>query len=309
MPQSGASRGSIGILMLADDEFEDTNPMLTSRARVQKIIDEAMKIGYQIETVYLKKVDDWQSADSVGRVFSNRVKGIISLHPFPHPNPETLSDDKLPLVFWGPPPDNHFPCVYGDHIYAMEQLTKKVIDMGHRTIVFCPSPLYETNERANIYFRGFENAMNEAGLPVDYEVSERIKNIPDGDIVSLSALIETLPDVTAFVCDRLKKLLDILTIADMTGRSIPDDLSVVGVYNPLRFHTRNEFSTGIQYPSHTIIEACFTLLFDMMKTRKSLISRVLISPQIIEGNSLAPPRAKERSVSMAQSSSETAENQ
>lgn len=184
----------------------------------------------------------------------------------------------------------------------MEQLTKKVIAMGHEHIVFCPSSQYETEERVDAYFRGFELAMNEAGLPVNYEMNERLKSIPDGDLVTLRELLETLPDVTAIVCDRVQQIHDIVTIADMTGRSIPDDLSVVGAYTHLRLHTKDEFSTGIQYPSHEIIKACFTLLFDMMKTRKSPISRVLISPQIIDGDSLAPPRREKGSTSISQAS-------
>lgn len=101
MPQSGTPRGAIGILMLADEEFRDTNPLLTSHHRVQKILEAAVQIGYQIETVYLRKNDDWDSTDALGGPFSDRVKGIISLHPFPHPNPEILPEDRLPLVFWG----------------------------------------------------------------------------------------------------------------------------------------------------------------------------------------------------------------
>jgi GntR family transcriptional regulator of arabinose operon len=289
MPKGLSPKGSIGILMMAHESNVTAGRALTWHARVHLILQAAVERGYQIETVYLTRSDDWSKVDRKGRYFSDRTRGIISLHLFPRASGQQLDSDQIPFVFWGAPTDQHFPCVYGDHVLGMRMLTQRVIEKGHRDIAFFPSPQYDTALRAQSYVQSYARTMKEAGLSIDHEVLERFRAIHEDDFRATKEALESLDRTTAIICDGAARLRGLVSVFDIMGVRAPKDLSLVGPRTNLRQHNPKEFATGIAYPQEELVKACFDSLSVQMATGRSPTSRTLIRPIIREAESLGPP--------------------
>jgi DNA-binding LacI/PurR family transcriptional regulator len=128
--------------------------------------------------------------------------------------------DALPLVFLDSDEgDTGNTCVISDGYYGMYTVTKHLIEMGHRNILFVGS----TGSTSSIFDRyyGYCRAMRENGL-------EALEPMPDRDETGAPqfTLPESLP--TAFACNCDLTAARLITLLKERNLEIPGDISIAG---------------------------------------------------------------------------------
>ena len=303
LPKGKTPIGTIGILVYRHDAGDTTSLAYQEldQWRIHAILKEAAERNYTEEIKYIDEVHEEVGIDKHGGLFSDRVKGIISIHDFSHKDLTLIPPENIPLVFLGYANFSGKPCVALDLEEGFYQLTKEVIGQGHRSIVCFGAEEYPApGEMAN-FFSGYERAMKEAHLSVHYEAFQESLKILPGQLSMYREYIERYIKAadkadrentpTAFVCSKCERATNIIAVADMMGIRVPEDLSIVSlVAGPMRAYKPDQRITGIEYDLEHTVRLCFDLLFDQMRTRKSLISVVRVKPLIKKGESLAPPR-------------------
>jgi GntR family transcriptional regulator of arabinose operon len=293
LPQGRTPLGAIGVVKLALEPWTyATHPAI--QWRVHEIQQAASERNYTTEVAYLQKGEGWDSIDLVGGRFSEQVKGIISLYPFPHPTSVKVPSDRIPLVFLGTHEDGCSPCVTGDLTEGAYQLTKRVIEAGHRQVVLhCHPDLIKPMQSPHPeILSGHERAMAEAGLAVNRDALQlSVANSGAQTMRSLREFIERFSEATAIVTMSGSDALSIIEVADMLGIRVPEDLSVAtlapGLSNPLDSDKR---LTSLSYDYKRLNAAAFDLLFEMIKTRRSPFTRLALTPSVRQGDTLGPPR-------------------
>jgi len=289
LPNGRSSLGVIGIVSRVHTEA--TSPMSAAwdNRRAQRINQAATERGYSTEIYHMSEGEDYRLIDSVEGPFGRRVKGIVSLYAFPRVHPREIPSDRHPIVFYGVENEDCSPCVLGDDRDAIRELTRHVIRAGHRAIIYCDSGQL-LPRHSNLGFRGHQQAMQEAGLADDDEARRQSLAIGQGNLPALRDYLETFSEATAIVCATGEVAQDVITVTDMTGVRVPEDLSVVSHSSQsMRRNSPAPCFTSLDFNGEFHISICFKLLFDQIKTRQCPVTRILIKPFVLEGDSLAPP--------------------
>lgn len=289
LPEGRKALGSIGIVALAEDS-SDHILVSYSQIRLHVILQEAARRNYTTEIISLARDEDWSQVDSRTGPFGDRVKGVISLHSFQHPEYYEFPEDRIPLVYVGTQYLTCSPCVKSDPTYGYHQLTKRLIEEGHRRIIICCYTPLPSDVKEDC-LKGHELAMSEAGLEVDYEAVEHSLSIPEGDLGGLRSFLERFSDATAIICMSVWRAQHLISVTDLLGISVPEELSVVSHGpGPMRTHTPTKTLTCLERNFEKIVKLSFDILIEQIETRRNPVGRILVKPYLIEGHSLAPPR-------------------
>ncbi len=138
-------------------------------------------------------------------------------------------------------PESPHPSVGPDFRSATKELTRHLIDLGHKKIG-CICLVLETNDRAALRLAGILDALEAEGVSLPSEqYIERPLGFEDGRI-GLRTLLEYTPDLTAVICDNDVFAIGALFEAKDLGISVPDELSIVGFDN---LELSAQFSPGL----------------------------------------------------------------
>ena len=188
-------------------------------------------LPYLLRAVVIDEYDDEVAA--ANRVmFEQRPVGIIFLGGNPGDHPEELRKITVPSVLITNSMDkDDFPLVSSvttDDVAGAECCARYLIENGHKNICVIGGDLESSSINVKRY-RGFQNAMEAAGLPFDYEKSYHISKYDYGDgAKAAKALLQKNPDLTAiFTMSDLMAIGACRQLADM-GLRVPDQVSVTG---------------------------------------------------------------------------------
>jgi LacI family transcriptional regulator len=138
-----------------------------------------------------------------------------------------LDDLGIPFVVVTPLSENpRIPSVRMDERWASYQLTQHLIAYGHRRIGYLRG--LPNHAGAQLRFQGFEQAMREAGLPVDPALIE------DGEfryfvaLPGAQRLLTSADRPTAIMAANDEMAAAVVKVAHGLELKLPDDLSVVG---------------------------------------------------------------------------------
>lgn len=171
-------------------------------------------------------------ADIGGRYLrSGRADGLIFIG-------RTTADEHLvaqmaadaPMVVWGPQLPGQTYCSVGiDNVAWSETAVTHLLNLGRRRIAFLGGE--ESCIEVMHRYQGYTTALQRAGLDVDPAlVTYTTFDAPAGQ-TAMAALLRSAPDLDAVFANG-----DVMAIAAMqtlrdNGRSIPDDVAVVGFDN------------------------------------------------------------------------------
>ena len=101
---------------------------------------------------------------------------------------------------------------------------------GFRSFAYCGMPW---NSESNELLRGFSSTLAKAGFECrDFEYRPPVESRTVATLVSaLEPWIRTLPRRTAVLCAHDKRALNVISVCMKLGRSVPDDIAVMGRYN------------------------------------------------------------------------------
>ncbi len=155
------------------------------------------------------------------------INGLILMGKFSKNYRNMLTEAKIPFVCLDMfDAECRQDTVISDGYYGMYFVTRHLLQMGHRDIVFLGrvGATYSITDR---YF-GFCKAMQEAGLQVTQEMV--LPDRDENDMLQIS--IEQLHHMpTAFACNCDNSAYYLMQKLQAKGYRIPDDISIVGFDN------------------------------------------------------------------------------
>lgn len=177
------------------------------------------------------------------------------------------------------------PAAIGDDPLGGYLATRHLLDLGHRRIGLITGPDYATSARGRL--KGYCNALNEAGLPVDPDlIIPSTFSIESGEIAAKTLLNLSVRPTAIFAVNDNTAIGAMSAIASV-GLSVPHDISLVG-YNDIPIVSRLPVPlTTVKVPFDHIAEMALKLL----NTVPSGTENVRIAtPSLIPRKSTAAPR-------------------
>jgi len=158
-------------------------------------------------------------------------------------------------------------CVRFDDITGGKQVTKHLLDLGHRRIAFLTDEVFADSVQAR--WCGYVMAHEEAGVPCDYRLGMMYQCIDTRILdLTLKQLIcdpETRP--TAVVCSNDLVAFTLLGILSSEGLRVPRDIAVTGYGNTTPEYTNAISLTTVQQPFYQMgLEAARVLIERIRQT-------------------------------------------
>jgi LacI family transcriptional regulator, galactose operon repressor len=195
------------------------------------------------------------SVDGVLLALSSETSDLKHLRPLLEAGIPTVLLDKVIET------DEH-STVTIDGLTASRQAVSYLIDQGHRRILGIFS---DSRQRISVVReKGFCRAFEDAGLPVDEELILHHPLLSGFDTRTLTVL-DQHPDITAAFVMSDELLVRMHYLCLKTGRSIPDDLSIVAISDGYTPHFLFPKVTHIRHSGLEIGEKAAQILAGMIQ--------------------------------------------
>lgn len=197
-----------------------------------------------------------------------------------------LARNYIPLVYIDRPADEEqvIPVLKSDLLGGAFQLTRHLIELGHRKIAF----IGRTDEER---FQGYLQGMEAAGCPVRKSyIFDRCYTFEHGMEVG-KILFKQAEKPTGVVCFNDEVALGLAHFLVRAGLNIPADLSVCGIDNTVSRYYNPEITT-IDVPKREMGRTAAKLLLKMINGEKIQAEECFIQFPVtfIQRDSTAPPR-------------------
>lgn len=226
---------------------------------------------------------------------------VISLQSFRRPFRPELSPYETPMIFWRDvyQMGECCPAISHDQPEGFAMMTNRLIEMGHRDIVFIlQSPAFEKiiysvdqgemEREGRARFEGHAESMRAAGLRVNEEAARFVIR----DTESLRAYIEKFSSATAIICGAGHIAWKIVFMAEALGISVPERLSIMAPGPAwIQDHGPLKLISGVGFDSAYAAGLCFDELERQARERTNRCSRFVLGPHLVSGKTLAPPPA------------------
>jgi len=265
-----------------------TNPVY---ARMVFAIEErAYELGYDV--LLAQTLNQAEREDvCLRRLLSRRVDGLFIAPVYRFEAEARIYQEivarKIPTVLLGPPAPfcKHFPSVEIEETTASFNVTRHLIELGHKQIAYFTGP--PATPWAHERFEGYRRAHREAGLEVDDKlVFAAGSTLEDGSKAALQMLnegcrptaVQTVSDPVAIGCAEM--LLQ-------QGLKIPGDLSVAGFGNILAAEFYRVPLTTVNQPKFRFGLAAVEMLMALIRG-ESVASRRLPAELVLRQSTAAP---------------------
>lgn len=218
--------GNIGILVA--DRFFTDNSFYSNMYR--SLIIKSSETGFS-SILEIITPENEKKCVLPNMISAEKVDGIIFMGQISENFIKEIIKTNLPymlLDFYDE--KNKNDCVVSDGISGAYELTKYLINSGHKKIGFVGNVLATTSILDR--YLGYYKALIKNGVPLDEEIIIPDRD-EDGRFIELN-LPEKLPDAFVCNCDEVAYLL--VEKLKAQGINIPDDISIVG-FDDFRFAT------------------------------------------------------------------------
>jgi DNA-binding LacI/PurR family transcriptional regulator len=143
---------------------------------------------------------------------------------------KALLEMEAPFIAWGIPSEGHNYCsVTGDNFNGGRLATEHLLGLGRRKIAFIGGPEYELEVQGRL--DGYKSALQAADLEINTDLIAYGDYRSASGAESMQQLLEQAPDLDAvfIVSDLMAPAA--MEVLHERGRSIPDDVAVVGYDN------------------------------------------------------------------------------
>ena len=243
-----------------------TNPIY---ARILMALEEqAFELGYEIIFGHsLSQVE--REAMIIRRLLSRRVDGLF-ISPVYRMDPtaavyQELESSKIPTVILGHKAGfcARFANVETDDLHASQQVTRHLIELGHRRIAFLTGPRHVPWSQERL--AGYRAGLKEANIEFDDQlVFTGGTTIAEGSAAALQFINESCAATAIQAVNDLAAIGAATTLLDQ-GVKIPDDLSITGFGNILT-------SEYFRVPLTTVRQPKFRLGIAAMEAMKKLLA-------------------------------------
>ena len=177
--------------------------------------------------------------------------------------------------------------VEADNVGGGTIAVRHLLDLGHRWIAHIAGPASEWDavERR----RGYEQALQERGLPVDPSLVVRGDSRPTGGIEAMEQLLTLSHSPTAVFCYNDATAIGAMRAAHRAGWSIPRNLSVVGFDDIDLAPFLEPPLTTVAQPKQQMGESAVKMILELVAGAENVQDCVLPS-QLVVRDSTMPPR-------------------
>ncbi|MCT7355045.1 LacI family transcriptional regulator [Streptomyces sp. 15-116A] len=212
---------------------------------------------------------------------AHRVDGVllVSVHA-DDPLPDMLAQLEIPAVISGPrSAAETLTSVDSDNYGGARQAVEHLIGRGRRRIAHITGRLdvYGAQRRID----GYRDALREAGHEVDELLIEPGDFSEDGGRRAMAALLERRPDLDAVFAASDVTAAGARQVLREAGRSIPDDVALVGYDDSAIARHMDPPLTSVRQPIEEMGRRMIDLLLSEVADRRPAASRGLERRQVV----------------------------
>jgi LacI family transcriptional regulator len=175
--------------------------------------------------------------------------------------------------------------INGDDEKGAYQAAQHLLELGHHHIGILSGPDHWPSNRDRV--RGYQRALNEAGLPITVVHSDRT-TIESGQ-QALHQILEEAPQLTAICAVNDSVALGAIRAARTIGRQVPEDLSVIG-FDDIELAGLNDPPlTTLRIPKQQMGAEAAARLIMLLKNPSLAPANLTLAVQFIKRASSAPP--------------------
>ncbi|WP_141432834.1 LacI family DNA-binding transcriptional regulator [Bacillus sp. 03113] len=284
------STQAIGLIMPSSNDIVFQNPFFPTVLRgLSKGAHENRYALYMTTG----NTDDAIYDDVVNMVQGGRVDGVVLLYSKVEDKVQSyLLDQGFPFVVIGKPycNENEITYVDNDNIKAAYDVTKHLIDLGHKHIGYIGGNLkfVVTLER----LLGYKQALEEAKLPIinHYRVHEEF--LREGGQEAVKELFSLKKHPTALVVADDLMSLGVLNTLDEIGISVPEDMSIISFNNILLSELSRPPITSVDINIFDLGNIAARNLIQKIQNPSEPVKKTIIPHQIIWRKSCLHPKTE-----------------
>lgn len=175
----------------------------------------------------------------LGKLRAGRIDGLIVAHTDEsnQTTAEALRAAGVPIVFHDRDCAALGDCVLADHRAGAYEVTRHLLQLGHRRIALLSPPPTIWPGRARL--EGHRRALEEAGVAADPRLWRALSSSGEQAFSQTKALFGLQPPPSAVICLGTRMVAGVLTALASMQLSVPGDVSVVGIGDTdlVRLHT------------------------------------------------------------------------
>jgi len=244
-------------------------------------------LPYTVDVVVLDENDN-EATNAVRIYFEQKPVGFVFLGGSPDKYTEEFDKVKVPCVLISNTAESvkseYLSSVSTDNIQAAYFAAKHLIEKGHRKIGVIGGNL--ESEVSSDRYNGFLKAMEEAGLPFDFEKSYEVsKYSMEGGFKAAERLLEKNKDITA-----VYTMSDVMAIGagrklkDL-GYKVPEQISIIGFDGIDLGAFYCPRLTTIRQLKEELVEKGLSVLLDCIE-RNSKSAHLHVPFEFVEGESV-----------------------
>jgi DNA-binding LacI/PurR family transcriptional regulator len=202
--------------------------LFRSEAYAQKLafacLECAKRRGFESEISVLSAEQLTQPYLLAASLFGKFPNGIVAVGPAPRLN--NLNGNAIPMIYLHRSANHLRPCVMGDARMAINQMTARAIESGHRKIVFMGDREWRWDSEIRWQFHS--EAMNKAGLEPNESGYRHSLRLSPGDLSDWKHLIHERKEATCFISGVRAQTAEMLAAASVAlGKRMPADFSLL----------------------------------------------------------------------------------
>lgn len=215
----------------------------------------------------------------------NRVDGILFIGTMMNKEHEKLLKAvRVPVVLLGQQ-ESYISCVYHDDYHAAKDLAACLAAGKHKRIGFIGAPMKD-KAVGEARFRGFCDAMEEAGLPVEESRIVRGAFTMEAGYENAKKLMEAAPDTDAIFCVTDTLAVGVMKYLREIGKRLPEDVSLVGSGHTKLSQVVTPTLTTAHYHYKTEGQEGAKILLQKLESPDSPNRQVMLGYKIIEQGSV-----------------------
>ena len=185
--------------------------------------------------------------------------------------------------------------VYHDDFYGSVQITKHLIESGHKRIAYLGNSRAERTTRGRL--KGFMQEMNAAGLSIPDEYIFQCPNgRPEGGEIGAKHCADLAKSPTAIMCFNDMMAIGAVKALREAGLQVPNDCSVVGFDNiPIAAYQYPPLTT-FEQPKYQLGFKAAQMMYTFLQLQSAISSAqgktLMLRGELIVRESTAPPSNK-----------------
>jgi LacI family transcriptional regulator len=214
-------------------------------------------------------------------LIERRVEGILLAAPEleRHPHIGDVLGSTVPVVSIHAVPGARVALVGSDHVETGRLATRHLLTHGHRRVGTITGP--RTRRVVHSRLRGYEQALQEAGIPFDDRLVEEGDWHVEGGYAAAARLLDRAPDLTALFVQNDTMAIGVLSLLHQRGRPAPHGCALVSCDDiPAARHTIPPLTT-VRIPFDETGATAMRLLLERIAEPSAKPRRMLLAVGLV----------------------------